>query len=120
MTTEDSNFLYTVAVFATHEVDEVQNALDSKEPNPYESIKAAVIGCIGMPDKQWIGKLFAKTEVGDRQSSQVLQQMRTLAGNSKIDDTSLKDVDPEAAFWHEEGGWCVNSGASGCYRRYHR
>lgn len=70
----------------------MQELLDSKEPNPYERLRAAVINRTGMTDKQRMNELFIETELGDRKPSKMLRHIRNSEGNLKIDDAFLTEM----------------------------
>ena len=92
VTTELTKYYHVVAVLPPHVLDEVQDVIDSSDPNPYDRIKDAVNRRFGLSEKQRLAKLLADTTLGDRKPSQLLRHMQNLVGKSHEDSNLLREM----------------------------
>jgi hypothetical protein len=60
--------------------------------DPYTKLKDAILSRTTASDEARLQQLLSGVELGDRTPSQLLRYMRSLAGNSKVDDSVIRTL----------------------------
>ena len=86
-------FSYVATQLPTDVAAEVIDILDPMPlDTPYDKLKQGVLNRTSTSDSTRLQQLLSGVELGDRTPSQLLRHMRSLAGNSKIDDNILRSL----------------------------
>ncbi|VUZ56582.1 unnamed protein product, partial [Hymenolepis diminuta] len=62
------------------------------EDNPYDTLKKVVIGRLSDSQEKRVQQLLLQVELGDRTPSQLLRHMRSLLGETRVDDVILRQL----------------------------
>lgn len=93
ITSQSSKYAYVVEKLPADVASEVVDLLnDMPKEKPYDTLKAAIIRCVGKSEERRLHDLFNNVNQGYMKPSQLLRKMRSLLGDNTMSEVVLKKL----------------------------